>query len=112
MIKQATLTILFFISAFPAFAGTTLQNLSSAMTIYTIKSDIEAKAERREVLKQLIAKQIEEARAKSAKTLSADELAKIKAQADEVIQEARRMIEALNADLSGAMVFCSSEVIE
>lgn len=92
--------------------GTTFQNLSQAMTIYTLKSDLDAKAERREVLKQKIAKQIEEAKALSAKTLSAEELAKIKAHAEEVIREAKEEIKKLDAELAGALVICSSQIIE
>ncbi len=83
------------------------------MKIVTLKNDLEIKAQRREALKQLIAKQIEEAKEKSAQVLSKEELAKIKAQAEAVIEKAKREIEEIEAALdAGALVICSSQIIE
>lgn len=93
--------------------GTTLQNLSATMNIVKLKDDLEVKAQRREALKQEIARQIAEAKEKSAKVLSAEELAKIKAQADAVIEKAKREVEEIEADLkAGALVICSSQTIK
>jgi acyl-CoA reductase-like NAD-dependent aldehyde dehydrogenase len=92
--------------------GLNWQNLSDSITIVTIKNELELKAQRREALKQLIEKQIQEAKEKSAQVLSKEELAKIKEQADRVIREAKEEIAQLERELKeGALVICSSQNI-
>ena len=93
--------------------GTTFQTLSQTMKIVTLKNDLEIKAQRRAALKQLIEKQIAEAKEKSSQVLSKETLAKIKAQADAVIDKAKKEIEEIEAELKeGSMIFCSSQIIE
>lgn len=101
--------------------GTSFQSLADTTTIYlvqkeSVRRDIEAKKSRQAALINQIARQIEEARERSAKVLSKDELAKIKAQADGVIERLKREVEQLDAQIKeaeadGAMVFCSSQII-
>lgn len=126
--KRATLAACFvFVMSSAAFAelvdkgGTTFEKLGDTLTIVTlpsekIKREIEEKKEQRAALQVKIARQIEEAREKSARVLSKDELAKIKAQADAVLEKARREVERLDAEIAeaekaGAMIFCSSQII-
>lgn len=96
----------------PAHAGTTLQEISRNTTLVRLRGDIDAKRIYNAILEGKIAEQKAEAKRNAENVLSADDLRKIKDQADRVLEEARRFVQALRDNQDGAMVICSSQIVE
>ncbi len=82
----------------PAYAGTSLSSLSATTDVITVRN--------KEQLNRII-EQIIEARKASQKALSAEEIAKIKEQAEKALKDAELL---LNND--GAMVYTGSQIVE
>lgn len=95
-----------------AHAGSTLQELSQNTMFVRLKGDIDAKRIYNAILEGRIAEQKAEAKRKAEEVLSAEDIRKIKEQADRVLEEARRFVQALKDNQDGAMVICSSQVIK
>lgn len=98
MSKILLIAIAIFFVAGPAHAGSSWSTISQVMTVIQIKNDREM---------QRIYKQIEEARRLSQRGLSADEIRRIREQAERVLEDAKN-----DTIPSGAMVFSSCTIVE
>jgi hypothetical protein len=106
------IALLFVVFCTPAHAGTSLQEISRRTTLIRLQWDIDAKRIYNAILEGHIAEQKAEAKRKAEEVLSAEDIKEMKEKADRVFEEARRFIQALKDNQDGAMLVCSSQVIE